>query len=135
MFDGHISFPISDHSSVESLVVPELRLVERPMAHNGCTGLDFLLLAVFIPLISCLPFSLDLPFFSQQFALLQPRQVGQGVNGNQTGNSGSVTSGGTGDGNGVGFAGIGNDIDTGTLSMLLRYLELSGRCRSMAAEN
>ncbi|KAG8163287.1 hypothetical protein KVR01_006584 [Diaporthe batatas] len=40
--------------------------------------------------------------------------IGEGVNGNQTESSGSITnSGGLGDGNGVGFAGTGNDIDTG----------------------
>lgn len=41
------------------------------------------------------------------------RQVGEGVNGNQTGNNGSTGGTGLGDGNGVGFAGTGNDIDTG----------------------
>ncbi|KAH8600112.1 hypothetical protein B0O99DRAFT_590516 [Bisporella sp. PMI_857] len=44
---------------------------------------------------------------------IQKRQVGQGVTGNQTGNSGSTGGTGLGDGNGVGFAGTGNDIDTG----------------------
>lgn len=51
---------------------------------------------------------------------LSDRQVGDGVTGNQTESSGSITnSGGPGDGNGVGFAGTGNDIDTGMCSLLL----------------
>jgi hypothetical protein len=41
------------------------------------------------------------------------RQVGNGVKGNQTGNNGSTGGTGLGDGKGVGFAGTGNDIDTG----------------------
>lgn len=53
-------------------------------------------------------------------SLLSDRQVGDGVNGNQTNSSGSITnSGGPGDGNGVGFAGTGNDIDTGMCYVLL----------------
>lgn len=52
---------------------------------------------------------------------LSRRQVGQGVNGNQTGNSGSVSETGIGDGNGVGFAGTGNDIDTGKPSPISRF--------------
>jgi hypothetical protein len=46
------------------------------------------------------------------------RQVGDGVNGNQTGNNGSTGGTGLGDGNGVGFAGTGNDIDTGKFDHL-----------------
>ncbi|KAF5505111.1 hypothetical protein CGCS363_v004134 [Colletotrichum siamense] len=60
-----------------------------------------------------LPFPFNFGALFPEERLVSARQVGQGVNGNQTGNSGSVSSGGTGDGNGVGFAGIGNDIDTG----------------------
>lgn len=57
---------------------------------------------------------------------LSDRQVGDGVNGNQTDSSGSITnSGGLGDGNGVGFAGTGNDIDTGMCSLLLHASSLS----------
>lgn len=46
------------------------------------------------------------------------RQVGDGVNGNQTSNNGSTGGTGLGDGNGVGFAGTGNDIDTGKIPHL-----------------
>ncbi|KAF6804139.1 hypothetical protein CSOJ01_10403 [Colletotrichum sojae] len=83
------------------------------MACKAHSRLVILLSILFIPTLLCLPFGLDLRSFTQHVPSLESRQVGQGVNGNQTGNSGSVTSGGTGDGNGVGFAGIGNDIDTG----------------------
>ncbi|KAH7356204.1 hypothetical protein BKA66DRAFT_445868 [Pyrenochaeta sp. MPI-SDFR-AT-0127] len=48
-------------------------------------------------------------------SMFQPvaRQVGDGVTGNQTNSNGSTGSTGLGDGNSVGFAGTGNDIDTG----------------------
>jgi hypothetical protein len=46
---------------------------------------------------------------------LASRQVGDGVSGNQTGDNGTTGGTGLGDGNGVGFAGTGNDIDTGTV--------------------
>ncbi|KAK1522456.1 uncharacterized protein CCOS01_10168 [Colletotrichum costaricense] len=61
----------------------------------------------------CLPFQFSLTPITKDLPTISPRQVGNGVNGNQTGNSGSISSGGIGDGNGVGFAGTGNDIDTG----------------------
>ncbi|PSN60340.1 hypothetical protein BS50DRAFT_593789 [Corynespora cassiicola Philippines] len=44
---------------------------------------------------------------------LAARQVGDGVTGNQTASNGSTGGTGIGDDNGVGFAGTGNDIDTG----------------------
>ncbi|KAF4835152.1 hypothetical protein CGCTS75_v002893 [Colletotrichum tropicale] len=73
-----------------------------------------MILIVFLAATSlALPFPFNLGSLLAEEQSVSPRQVGQGVNGNQTGNSGSVSSGGTGDGNGVGFAGIGNDIDTG----------------------
>ncbi|KAF2685172.1 hypothetical protein K458DRAFT_403401 [Lentithecium fluviatile CBS 122367] len=74
-----------------------------------------------IPLLLFVFFSLSLAFPSRiphvvsSFVASHPtkRQVGDGVTGNQTGNTGSVSGDGVGDGNGVGFAGTGNDIDTG----------------------
>lgn len=64
--------------------------------------------------ISCLPVPPSNAVKYTPKSTLSDRQVGDGVNGNQTGSSGSITnSGGPGDGNGVGFAGTGNDIDTG----------------------
>lgn len=77
----------------------------------------FLLLAMSA---SCLPFFQSSAVKSNTKSTLSNRQVGDGVNGNQTDSSGSITnSGGLGDGNGVGFAGTGNDIDTGTCLSLL----------------
>lgn len=70
-------------------------------------------LALHVTTVHCLPFQLNLAPITKHLPTLSPRQVGNGVNGNQTGNSGSISSGGIGDGNGVGFAGTGNDIDTG----------------------
>ncbi|KAF1952586.1 hypothetical protein CC80DRAFT_508042 [Byssothecium circinans] len=66
-------------------------------------------------LVSTIAFPFGIPRTAHSSVTLRRlrRQVGEGVNGNQTGNSGSVTGGGGGDGNGVGFAGTGNDIDTG----------------------
>lgn len=62
----------------------------------------------------CLPVPQNSAVESTAKLSLSDRQVGDGVNGNQTNSSGSITnSGGPGDGNGVGFAGTGNDIDTG----------------------
>lgn len=70
--------------------------------------------------ISCLPIYQNSAVESTATSLLSDRQVGDGVNGNQTNSSGSITnSGGPGDGNGVGFAGTGNDIDTGMCYVLL----------------
>lgn len=70
--------------------------------------------------IFCLPVPQNNAIESTSTFSLSDRQVGDGVNGNQTNSSGSITnSGGPGDGNGVGFAGTGNDIDTGTCSLLL----------------
>lgn len=70
--------------------------------------------------ISCLPVFRNTAVVSTANSPLSDRQVGDGVNGNQTNSSGSITnSGGPGDGNGVGFAGTGNDIDTGTSSVLI----------------
>lgn len=64
--------------------------------------------------IFCLPVPQSSVVESTAKLSLSDRQVGDGVNGNQTNSSGSITnSGGPGDGNGVGFAGTGNDIDTG----------------------
>ncbi|KAF1973740.1 hypothetical protein BU23DRAFT_568124 [Bimuria novae-zelandiae CBS 107.79] len=61
-----------------------------------------------------LAFPLGLPHFNSGFLNhLVSRQVGEGVNGNQTNSNGSTGGTGVGDGNGVGFAGTGNDIDTG----------------------
>ncbi|KXH33099.1 hypothetical protein CSIM01_05234 [Colletotrichum simmondsii] len=70
-------------------------------------------LALYATTTHCLPFQFSLAPITKHFPTVAPRQVGNGVNGNQTGNSGSISSGGIGDGNGVGFAGTGNDIDTG----------------------
>lgn len=60
---------------------------------------------------------------------LSDRQVGDGVTGNQTNSSGLITnSGGPGDGNGVGFAGTGNDIDTGMCLSLFHASPYMLRC-------
>lgn len=60
---------------------------------------------------SCLPFFQGSAVRPNSKPTISHRQVGDGVNGNQTDSSGSITnSGGLGDGNGVGFAGTGNDI-------------------------
>ncbi|KAH7093020.1 hypothetical protein FB567DRAFT_624349 [Paraphoma chrysanthemicola] len=70
---------------------------------------------IFIAAVASFPLSAN----SFHFALTRSaprhvaRQVGDGVNGNQTNNNGSTGGTGLGDGNGVGFAGTGNDIDTG----------------------
>ncbi|KXH69040.1 hypothetical protein CSAL01_07482 [Colletotrichum salicis] len=71
------------------------------------------LLALCVTTANSLPFQFSLAPITKHLPTISPRQVGNGVNGNQTGNSGSISSGGIGDGNGVGFAGTGNDIDTG----------------------
>ncbi|KAL2874866.1 hypothetical protein SGCOL_009986 [Colletotrichum sp. CLE4] len=70
-------------------------------------------LALCVTTANSLPFQFSLAPITKHLPTISPRQVGNGVNGNQTGNSGSISSGGIGDGNGVGFAGTGNDIDTG----------------------
>jgi hypothetical protein len=83
----------------------------------------FLLLTVST---SCLPFFQSSAVKSSTKSAISGRQVGDGVNGNQTDSSGSITnSGGLGDGNGVGFAGTGNDIDTGMCALLLRVPTLT----------
>ncbi|KAF2824213.1 hypothetical protein CC86DRAFT_408320 [Ophiobolus disseminans] len=70
-----------------------------------------------IVLVALSSSALSLPFssYSPRIQVLRhkPRQVGDGVSGNQTGISGTNGGTGVGDGNGVGFAGTGNDIDTG----------------------
>lgn len=78
-----------------------------------------ILLFLAVP-VFCLPVHQSSAVESTTTSPLSNRQVGDGVTGNQTGSSGSITnSGGPGDGNGVGFAGTGNDIDTGMCSLLI----------------
>ncbi|KAI7777893.1 hypothetical protein LA080_002945 [Diaporthe eres] len=72
-----------------------------------------ILLFLAVPMF-CLPVHQSSAVESTTTSPLSNRQVGDGVTGNQTGSSGSITnSGGPGDGNGVAFAGTGSDIDTG----------------------
>lgn len=72
---------------------------------------NFVTLLLLAVSTSCLPLFQWSAVKPNSKTTISHRQVGDGVNGNQTDSSGSITnSGGLGDGNGVGFAGTGNDI-------------------------